>query len=109
MFFSDEPMSVQELLAGRTYTMVNGWFSFELTDNAKEEACKFVAKSIYSSYKARKEATEAMFLGRGDSKYLKHFYLNTGRNEKPYLDTSLSSEAMNFCKRMFLKSARKSF
>ena len=108
MFFSDELMSIQELLAGCTYTMVNGWFSFELTDEAKEEACKFVAKGIYSSYKERKEAAEAMFRGRGDSRYLKHFYLKTW-NEKAYIDTFLSGEASDYCKRMFLKSARKSF
>lgn len=108
MFFSDELMSIQELLTGRTYTTVNGWFSFELTDEAKEEACKFVAKGIYSSYKARKEAAEAMFHGRGDSKYLNHFYLNTWV-EKACIDTSLSGEDSDYCKRMFLKSARKSF
>lgn len=96
-------LRVEQLFSGRFHHNTKGWINFRLDEKAKREAAEKFAKYLLSTKKRRADLVEALMDGRGELNYFHCFYINYSPKYGVYCDNSLSGEAFDYCKRMYLK------
>ena len=96
-------MTVEQLFSGRFYHENAGWSNFALDEKAKREAAEMFAKYLVSNKQRQNDLVAALMDGRGELDYFQCFYINYSPKYGLYFDNSLSGEAFDHCKRMYLK------
>ena len=96
-------MTIEQLFSGRFYHKTKGWCNFTLAESEKREAAEKFAEYLLSTKKRRADLVEALMDGRGNLDYFQCFYINYSPKYGVYCNNSLSGEAFDYCKRMYLK------
>ena len=96
-------MTIEQLFSGKMYHKTQGWITFHLSEDAKRDAAELFAEYLLSKKGRRTELAEALMDGRGDLSLFQCFYINYSPKYGVYCNNSLSGEAFDYCKRMYLK------
>lgn len=96
-------MNIERLFSGRFYHKTKGWCNFTLAESEKRKAAEKFAEYLLSTKKRRADLVEALMNGRGELDYFQCFYINYSPKYGVYCNNSLSGEAFEHCKRMYLK------
>lgn len=75
---------------------------FVLEDSALKEVAEILADNWSKGY--HKRVVEKVMANEGDNSYLQCFYIESCNDGSFRVGNSLSGEAYNYCKRMWLKS-----
>lgn len=76
--------------------------AFVLEDSALKEVAEILADNWSKGY--HKRVVEKVMANEGDNSYLQCFYIESCNDGSFRVGNSLSGEAYNYCKRMWLKS-----
>ena len=76
---------------------------FVIDDAEKLKVARGFAEYLLSTKKRRDDLVEALMNERGDLGYFQCFYVNYNKKCGVYINNSLSGEAFDYCKRMYLK------
>ena len=76
---------------------------FSIDDGQKRQVAERFAEYLLSSKKRRSDLVDALMNERGDLGYFQCFYVNYDNKRGVYINNSLSGEAFDYCKRMYLK------
>ena len=76
---------------------------FSIDDSQKRQVAEKFAEYLLSSKKRRSDLVDALMNERGDLAYFQCFYVNYDNKRGVYINNSLSGEAFDYCKRMYLK------
>lgn len=76
---------------------------FVVDDAEKLKVARGFAEYLLSTKKRRDDLVEALMDSRGDLSYFQCFYVNYNKKYGVYINNSLSGEAFEHCKRMYLK------
>ena len=76
---------------------------FSIDDGQKRQVAEKFAEYLLSSKKRRSDLVDALINERGDLGYFQCFYVNYDNKRGVYINNSLSGEAFDYCKRMYLK------
>ena len=97
-------MTVEDFFSGMMYhKSKNKYLCFDLDDTERLKAAEKFAEYLLSSKKRRADLVDALMEGRGDLRYFQCFYVNYDNKRGVYINNSLSGEAFDYCKRMYLK------
>lgn len=97
-------MTVEDFFSGMMYhKSKNKYLCFDLDDTERLKAAEKFAEYLLSSKKRRADLVDALMEGRGDLSYFQCFYVNYNNKHGVYINNSLSGEAFDYCKRMYLK------
>ena len=97
-------MTVEDFFSGMMYhKSKNKYLCFDLDDTERLKAAEKFAEYLLSSKKRRADLVDALMEGRGDLGYFQCFYVNYDNKRGVYINNSLSGEAFDYCKRMYLK------
>lgn len=96
-------MSIYKFFSGRIYRSGKGECNFTLAESEKRKTAEKFAEYLLSTKKRRADLVEALMNGRGELDYFQCFYINYSPKYGVYCDNSLSGEAFDYCKRMYLK------
>ena len=76
---------------------------FSIDDDQKRQVAEKFTEYLLSSKKRRADLVDALMNERGDLGYFQCFYVNYDNKRGVYINNSLSGEAFDYCKRMYLK------
>ena len=79
------------------------FYGFSIDDSQKRQVAEKFAEYLLSSKKRRSDLVDALMNERGDLGYFQCFYVNYDNKRGVYINNSLSGEAFDYCKRMYLK------
>ena len=96
-------LTIEQLFSERFCHKTRGWSNFALDENAKRDAAEGFAKYLISNKKRQNDLVDALMDGRGGLDLFQCFYINYSPKYGIYFDNSLSGDAYNYCKRMYLK------
>lgn len=97
-------MTVEDFFSGMMYhKSKNKYLCFDLDDTERLKVAEKFAEYLLSSKKRRTDLVDALMEGRGDLGYFQCFYVNYNNKYGVYINNSLSGEAFEHCKRMYLK------
>ena len=96
-------MTIEQLFSGRFYHKTKGWCNFTLAESEKREAAEKFAKYLLSNKQRQNDLVAALMDGRGELDYFQCFYIDYSKKYGVYCSNSLSGDAYNYCKRMYLK------
>ena len=97
-------MTIENLFNNRRiYKTGRGWRSFELSEEATQEAAELFANYLYSKGERRDEVAEGLANGWGDMSLFQCFYISYSKKYGVHCSNSLSGEAFNYCRRQFLR------
>lgn len=97
-------MNIQSFFSGIFYHKTKGRCNFTLSDDEKRKAAVKFAEYILATKSRRKSLVEALINGRGNLNYFRCFYIDYSPKGCLYCSNSLSGEAFEYCKRMYIKS-----
>lgn len=98
-------MTIEYFFRNMFYHMSKRKFcGFSIDESQKRQVAEKFAEYLLSSKKRRADLVEALMNERGDLGYFQGFYVNYNKKRGVYIDNSLSGEAFNYCKRMYLKT-----
>ena len=96
-------LRIENLFAGRFSHKIHGFCNFTLAESEKRKAAEKFAEYLISTKKRRVDLVEALMNGRGELDYFHCFYIHYSPGNGIYCSNSLSGEAFEHCKRMYLK------
>lgn len=96
-------MRIENLFRGRFCHKIHGFCNFTLSESEKRKAAEKFAEYILSTKKRRADLVEALMNGRGELDFFHCFYIDYSPKYGIYCSNSLSGEAFDHCKRMYLK------
>lgn len=96
-------MSIERLFTGRFYHNTQRYCNFTLAESEKRKAAEKFAEYLISTKKRRSDLVEALMNERGELDYFQCFYIDYSPKHGFYCSNSLSGEAFEHCKRMYLK------
>ena len=96
-------MRIENLFSGRFYHNKKGVCYFTISESEKRKAAEKFAEYLLSTKKRRVDLVEALMNGRGELDYFHCFYIYYSPKHGFYCSNSLSGEAFDHCKRMYLK------
>lgn len=98
-------ISIEKLFSNDPIVINKKVVRFLLSDSAKLDAAKMFANYLLSSSSAKKRLINGLINGYGDLSYFHCFYIGYNKTKKYiYLQNSLSGDAFEYCKRMYLRS-----
>lgn len=98
-----QQMTVEQLFTGRFNHKTKGWCNFTLDEGEKRIAAKMFAKYIYQNPHRVEQITEALMAGRGELDLFQCFYIDYSPKYGIYCSNSLSGDAFDYCRRMYVK------
>lgn len=97
-------MTIEYFFRNTFYHMSRREFcGFSIDDSQKRQVAEKFAEYLLSSKKRRADLVDALMNERGDLGYFQCFYINYDKKRGLYISNSLSGEALNHCKRVYLK------
>ena len=97
-------MTIEYFFRNMFYHMSRRKFcGFSIDDSQKRQVAEKFAEYLLSSKKRRADLVDALMNERGDLGYFQCFYVNYDNKHGVYINNSLSGEAFEHCKRMYLK------
>ena len=97
-------MTIEYFFRNMFYHMSKRKFcGFSIDASLKRQVAEKFAEYLLSSKKRRADLIEALMNERGDLGYFQCFYVNYDNKRGVYINNSLSGEAFDYCKRMYLK------
>lgn len=97
-------MTVEDFFSGMMYhKSKNKYLRFDLDDAERLKVAEKFAEYLLSSKKRRADLVDALMDGRGDLSYFQCFYVEYNDKHGLFFCCSLSGEAFEHCKRMYLK------
>lgn len=98
-----QQLTIEQLFSGRFCHNTKGWINFRLDEKAKREAADKFAKYLLSNKQRQNDLISALLDGSGELDYFQCFYIDYSKKYGVYCSNSLSGDAYNYCKRMYLK------
>ena len=97
-------MTIEYFFRNMFYHMSKRKFcGLSIDDSQKRQVAETFAEYLSSSKKRRADLVEALMNQRADLGYFQCFYVNYDNKRGVYINNSLSGEAFDYCKRMYLK------
>lgn len=98
-----QQMTIEQLFSGRFNHTTKGWSNFVLDEDDKRKAATLFARYIYQNEHRVKQIVEALMDGRGDLGLFQCFYIEYSPKYGIYCSNSLSGDAFEYCRRMYVK------
>ena len=98
-----QQMTIEQLFTGRFDHNTKGRCNFILDEDEKRTAATLFARYIYKNPHRVEQITEALMAGRGGLDLFQYFYIDYLPKYGIYCSNSLSGEAFEYCRRMYVK------